>query len=250
MGTCSACVNGGTCQVEGSSTFSCLCPPSYTGLYCEVSLEPSCPDDICTAVYTSSFTIFRDDEGDIIELASDSAYCSRIQGYCVKPVSGRDLCRGCHCNFRLTYREDTEMCEDYYSGEWLQYFSDTFVCTSYHFAFDFFISELWLFSCAVCPYRFSRAGLSSDTGVSTLYFVQANDRLELFSTATDARLHVVQGTSELNISSGCSVEFLEVLTQRGWVNISSQGFTLSTESGSGRTFVEVCLPVCYTCTVW
>ena len=117
MGTCSACENGGTCQVEGSSTFSCLCPPSYTGLYCEVPLEPSCPDDICTAVYTSSFTIFRDDEGDIIELASDSAYCSRIQGYCMKPVSGRDLCRGCHCNFRLTYREDTEMCDDYYSGE-------------------------------------------------------------------------------------------------------------------------------------
>ena len=117
-----------------------------------------------------------------------------------------------------------------------------------HLIFSF--HELWLFSCAVCPYRFSRAGLSSDTGVSTLYFVQANDRLELFSTATDARLHVVQGTSELNIPSGCSVEFLEVLTQQGWVNISSQGFTLSTESGSGRTFVEVCLPVCYTCTVW
>ena len=91
----------------------------------------------------------------------------------------------------------------------------------------------------MCPYRFSRAGLSSDTGVSTLYFVQANGRLELFSTATDARLHVVQGTSELDIPSGCSVESLEVLTQRGWVNISSQGFTLSTVSR--RTFVEVCL---------
>ena len=96
----------------------------------------------------------------------------------------------------------------------------------------------------MCPYRFSRAGLNSDTGVSTLYFVQANGRLELFSTATDARLHVVQGTSELDIPSGCSVESLEVLTQRGWVNISSQGFTLSTVSE--RTFVEVCLPVGYT----
>lgn len=253
MGTCSACENGGTCQVEGSSTFSCLCPPSYTGLYCEVPLEPSCPDDICTAVYTSSFTIFRDDEGDIIELASDSAYCSSIRGNCMKPVPGRDLCRDCHCDFRYTYREDTEMCEDYYSGKRLQYFSDTFACTSYHFAFDFAVNchELWLsFFFAVCPYRFSRAGLSSDTGVSTLYFVQSNDRLELFSIATDARLHVVRGTTELNIPSGCSVESLEVLTQRGWVNISSQGFTLSTESGSGRTFVEVCLPVGYTCTVW
>ena len=129
MGACSACENGGTCQVEGSSKVSCLCPPSYTGLYCEVSLEPSCPDDICTAVYTSSFTIFRADEGDIINLASDSNYCSSIRGYCVNPVSGRDLCGGCKCEFRLTYREDTEMCEDYYSGNWLHCFSDNCVCT-------------------------------------------------------------------------------------------------------------------------
>lgn len=117
IGTCHACDNGGTCQVEGSSTLSCLCPPSHTGLYCEVPLGPSCPGDICTAVYTSSSAIFRADEGDIIKLTSDTNYCSSIHGYCVDPIPGGGLCGGCHCDFRYTYREDTGRCEDYYSGE-------------------------------------------------------------------------------------------------------------------------------------
>lgn len=31
---CSSCFNGGTC-VDGINTFTCLCPPGFTGIYCQ-----------------------------------------------------------------------------------------------------------------------------------------------------------------------------------------------------------------------
>ena len=99
--------------------------------------------------------------------------------------------------------------------------------------------------CTECPYRFSRAGLNSDTGVSTMYVSETNGVLELISTATDDQLHVVRGTSELDIYSGCTLQSLEVLTHQGWRNISSQGFALTPAgSGNSRRYIQVCLSVC------
>ena len=99
--------------------------------------------------------------------------------------------------------------------------------------------------CTECPYRFSRAGLNSDTGVSTMYVSETNGVLELVSTATDDQLHVVQGTSERDIHSGCTLQSLEVLTHQGWRNISSQGFALTPAvSGNSRRYIQVCLSVC------
>ena len=102
---------------EGSSsTLSCVCPPTYTGPLCEVSLVPTCPGDLCNTVYSSAHYIFRSDEGDFVQLPSTSNYCSSIHGYCSEPVPGGDMCTGCQCDFRYTFIDSIGVCKDYYSG--------------------------------------------------------------------------------------------------------------------------------------
>ena len=92
---------------------------------------------------------------------------------------------------------------------------------------------------AGCPYRFSRASLSVDTGVSTLYFAaDSSSGLELYSTATNYKLPVVLGTSEQDLPSGCTIASLKLLTpNQSWVTIEHTGFSLSMQGG--RTYVEV-----------
>ena len=90
-----------------------------------------------------------------------------------------------------------------------------------------------------CPYRFSRASLNVDTGVTTVYIGEdTNGILQLYSTATSDQLPVVNGTSEQNLPSDCSISSLELLTSdQSWVTISHSGFELIREGE--KTFVQV-----------
>ena len=74
-----------------------------------------------------------------------------------------------------------------------------------------------------------------------MYIVKdTNGTLRLYSTATSDQLPVVQGTSELNLPSDCSISSLELLTSdQSWVTISHSGFELIREGE--ETFVQVCV---------
>ena len=90
---------------------------------------------------------------------------------------------------------------------------------------------------AVCPIRFSRNSLSSDTSVTTLAFTE--DESDLFAVITGNRRRLVRSTSELNLSPNgqCTIDSLEILHGPSWIRLSKTGFVL--EQQGQRTFLTV-----------
>jgi hypothetical protein len=83
----------------------------------------------------------------------------------------------------------------------------------------------------VCPIRFSRSSLSSDTSVTTLEFTDDGTNLGIQAVITQTSRRLVRSTSELNLSpsGGCSIGSLEILYGPSWRELNDTGFELSQE---------------------
>ena len=76
------------------------------------TIMPRClfPLLLCTSLTTSEFTVFRQDEGDLVKSVTftDSSDCDKIQAW-FDQDSG-----GCHCPYGLTLSAETEFgCKPY-----------------------------------------------------------------------------------------------------------------------------------------
>jgi hypothetical protein len=181
------------CQNGGTCTEG---TNSYT-CYCATGytgVNCSTSREVCTGSDCYHYVVRRD-EGDIVYTSQSSVnYCSGIGGYCSSPACDE----ACNCNFRRTYSSMTGRCEEYYT---------------------------------VCPIRFSRSSLSSDTSVTTLEFTDDGTNLGIQAVITQTSRRLVRSTSELNLSpsGGCSIGSLEILHGASWRQLDDTGFELSQE---------------------
>ena len=93
----------------------------------------------------------------------------------------------------------------------------------------------------VCPIRFSRQGLSSDTSVTTLQFTSDDDgNLGIQAVISGTSRRLVQSTRESNISpsGGCSIDHLEILHGSHWEELDSTGFELSQQGSETHLSVS------------
>ena len=74
--------------------------------------------------------------------------------------------------------------------------------------------------------RFSRLGLSVDTGVSTIGFVEDDQGIEINFEATPSLLPIVQGPADDPLPSECIVSSLAVNWAAGWITVNHSGFSL------------------------
>ena len=104
----------------------------------------------------------------------------------------------------------------------------------------YFILLLFLI---VCPIRFSRSSLSSDTSVTTLEFTDDGTNLGIQAVITETSRRLVRSTSELNLSpsGGCSIGSLEILHGASWRQLDDTGFELSQEGSETHLTVSSCL---------
>ena len=85
--------------------------------------------------------------------------------------------------------------------------------------------------------RFSRLGLSVDTGVSTVGFVEDDQGVEINFEATPSQLPIVQGPADVPLPSECIVSSLAVNRAAGWITVNHDGFSLRQNHSS--TFLQV-----------
>ena len=99
-----------------------------------------------------------------------------------------------------------------------------------------------LFIFIVCPIRFSRSSLSSDTSVTTLEFTDDGTNLGIQAVITQTSRRLVRSTSELNLSpsGGCSIGSLEILYGPSWRELNDTGFELSQEGSETHLTVSNC----------
>ena len=92
----------------------------------------------------------------------------------------------------------------------------------------------------MCPIRFSRASLSSDTSVTTLEFTDDGTDLGIQAVITGTSRRLVRSTSELNLSpdGDCSIDSFEILHGSSWQELNSTGFELSQQGSETHLTVS------------
>ena len=80
-------------------------------------------------------------------------------------------------------------------------------------------------------------GLSVDTGVSTIGFVEDDQGVEINFEATSSQLPIVQGPADFSLPSECVVNSLAVNRAAGWISIDHNGFGL--RQNDSDTFLQV-----------
>ena len=95
----------------------------------------------------------------------------------------------------------------------------------------------------MCPIRFSRASLSSDTSVTTLEFTDDGTDLGIQAVITGTSRRLVQSTSESNLSpdGDCNIDSFEILHGSSWQELDSTGFELSQQGSETHLTVSVYL---------